>query len=80
MSTDILEQRKRCFSAWNATLARARVLLLLPHPRHEREFGSALSDEPGEPFSRMTSDLSLELAAWEEASDEDFERFEQSLE
>ena len=79
MSSNILEQRKQCFSAWNMTLSRGRMFP--PNPRHDRDFPSATSSDRDEELTpRVMPDLSAELAAWEEASDDDFEKFEQSLE
>jgi len=79
MSSNILEQRRACFIAWNATLARARMFP--PHPLHERDEPATLQEEePGKPTAQAVFDLHVELAAWEQASDDDFEKFEQSLE
>jgi len=79
MSSDILEQRKQCFSAWAVTLARGRIFP--PNPRHDRDFPSVISPDRDERLVRASaSDLNAELAAWEEASDDDYEKFEQSLE
>ena len=79
MSSNILEQRKECFNAWNATLARARMFP--PNPLHDRDYPVRLQEEDrGISITRTIFDLDLELAAWEQASDDDFEKFEQSLE
>ena len=78
MSNNILEQRRQCFVAWNTSLSQARTFP--PHPRHDPNHLCTLREEYGEVPTRPTFDLDLELAAWDEASDDDFERFEQSLE
>jgi len=79
MSSNILEQRKKCFIAWNATLARARMFP--PNPLHDRDYlFTSQEEERGESTTRAVFDFDLELAAWERASDDDCETFEQSLE
>ncbi len=83
MSSSILEQRRQAVQAWNAALSRARTFP--PNPRHEfphhsRDCSNASPDMAEEPPVPDEADLDMEIAAWEQASDDDFEQFEQSLE
>lgn len=79
MSNNILERRKEYVKAWNETLAGARTFP--PHALHDRKY-LAKSREEGcrESTPVGIADLRRELAAWEQASDDDFQKFEQSLE
>lgn len=83
MSSSILEQRRQTFQAWNAALSRARTFPPNPRhdlPRHDRDYASIPLDVTERPIPPDEAALDIEIAAWEQASDDDFEQFEQSLE
>lgn len=78
MSGDVLEQRRKYYGAWNAVLSSARTFP--PNPRHDRHYAGTTPEVRERATPQRLLDLDAELAAWEQASDDDFEQFEQSLE
>ena len=77
-TVELSRKRKRYVKAWKTQRGRAQLILRNPH--HDIEVRGISSIDYSSHQRRIVDDLKDELAAWDQASDEDFERFEQSLE
>ena len=80
MTIKIQQQRIQRFNAWKKVLSAQKVRA--PHPFHDPDdYGKSRSDT-STTHRRYSgfSELVTEFAAWDEASDEDFAKFEESLE
>ncbi len=77
MTTKIQRQRIQQFNAWKSALSLMRKTRAR-HPLHDPD--DYRREKPEHHQDSDVSEFEEEIAAWDEASDEDFAKFEESLE
>ena len=79
MTTKLMKKRMQRFEDWQKALGGRKPQAINPYHDTDRFVQPKGVNEPSRVRDALDRELDVELAAWEQASDDDFEAFENSL-